>query len=106
MARADFFTGKSGGTKAQVDVSSLMTAPVIKSMVRVIECGALLSIGTTRDRGAMSVTVTHDSEYVREYFREVDELVMWLAKAYEAVSDGEDEAPSAAPAPRRRHARR
>ena len=48
-------------------------------------CGALVSMGTTSDGGALSVTVTVDGRWRREYFRDGDALGDWLASGAEAI---------------------
>jgi len=69
-------------------------------MGRIVGAGALVSIGTTSDGGALGITVTLDGRWRREYFRASEDAASWLLEALAAV---ESEAPStASPAPRRR----
>jgi hypothetical protein len=49
--------------------------------------GALVGLGTTRDGGALGVTVTVDGSYRREYFRDAEELVAWLEVADAVVRE-------------------
>ena len=81
---SDWFDG--GGTGAPVDVDAIMDseAPVI--IWRIVAAGSLVSVGTTSDGGALSVTVTLDGRYRREYFRDSDSLVEWLTGAEMAVA--------------------
>lgn len=79
----DWFEG--GGTGAPVDVDALMDSEAPVLIWRIVRAGSLVSVGTTSDGGALSVTVTLDGRYRREYFRDSDELTSWLAGAAEAV---------------------
>lgn len=80
----DWFEG--GGNGSRVDVLALLdTEGVLEALGSMVDCGALVSIGCTRDGGALGITVTVDGRWRREYFREADELRTWLAEAIPAV---------------------
>lgn len=82
---SDFFDGAGSGSP--VDVAKLLDSEAIGGyLVGIIERGALLSLGTTSDGGAMSVTVTLDGRWRREYFRDQEALALWLEQAYDAVA--------------------
>lgn len=91
-----------GTSASAVDVEALFDSGVPAAVAKVVAAGALVSMGTTSDGGALGVTVTLDGAWRREYFRDVDELVDWLLRAAEAV-EGERRTASSAP---RRRARR
>lgn len=75
-----------GGNGAAVDVHSLLDETgAVKALCDMIEAGALCSIGTTSNGGALAVTITVDGEWRRDYFRTADELSVWLAEATPAV---------------------
>lgn len=91
----DWFDGNgNGGT---VDVAELVEGLTAKALSDLVQAGALVSVGTTSDGGALGVTVTVDGRYRREYFRAADELLAWLAEALPAVeaARGVDRPPSA-----------
>lgn len=75
----------AAGQGSTVDVHELVDAVGIKALLDVVELGALLSLGTTSDGGALGVTITVDGRWRREYFRDSAELVAWLAEAIPAV---------------------
>lgn len=80
---SDWF--EDGGTGNAVDVAKLMDSGAPEVAWRIVEAGALVSVGRTSDGGALGVTVTMDGRWRREYFRDSEELVSWLLGAAEAV---------------------
>ena len=76
------------GAGSEVDVTELIGDTVVaKALAELIQLGPLVSMGTTRDGGTLSVTVTVDGEYRRDYFRNRDELLTWLAEAVPGVEE-------------------
>jgi hypothetical protein len=82
MAGGDWFEGN--GTGGAVDAGEILLA-CSGALFEIVAAGALLSIGLTSDGGALGVTVTVDGRWRREYFRQSDELEVWLAEAIPAV---------------------
>jgi len=76
-----------GGGGSSVDVVELLTAEAAKGLGEIVDAGALLSLGTTSDGGALGVTVTVNGEWRRDYVRTADELIAWLAEAVPAITD-------------------
>jgi len=74
-----------GGNGSAVDVTELLDVQPAKGIAELVQLGALVSLGTTSDGGALGVTVTVDGKYRRDYFRNVDELLAWLAEAIPGV---------------------
>jgi hypothetical protein len=100
-ANGSWISGGGGGSA--VDVTALLDVPAAKAIAELCQLGALVSLGTTRDGGALGVTVTVDGEWRREYFRNADELMAWLAEAVPGVEAMMDSPrPSAAPRGRSR----
>lgn len=92
----DWFDDAGNGNRC--DAGEILIA-ASGSLFEVVEAGALLSIGLTSDGGALGVTVTVDGRWRREYFRNADELVTWMAEAIPAVRTARGAEPaSAAPA--------
>lgn len=76
-----------GRASSPVDVGALLDSEKVGAhLVGCIEHGALVSIGRTSDGGALSVTVTLDGRYRREYFRHQEELELWFEQALDAVA--------------------
>lgn len=70
------------GTKPSVvDVAAMLDSRITDHVAELVQMGVLVSIGTTRDRGALSLTVTLDGDWDREYFRSGDEACDWLRVA-------------------------
>jgi hypothetical protein len=92
-----WFSGSGNG--AAVDVAEMLDGLGMQGIRELIEAGALVSVGTTRDGGALGVTVTVDGEWRRDYFRQQDEMLLWIAEALPAVHEarGTQARPSAAP---------
>jgi|SRR4051794_27814384 hypothetical protein len=78
---------EGGGNGHEVDVVELLDADVAKGLGEIVQTGALLSLGTTSDGGALGLTVTVDGVYRREYVRSHDELLAWLAEAVPGVTE-------------------
>ena len=77
-----------GGSGHAVDVVELLaTEGVVDGLARMIDAGALLSMGTTSDGGALGITVTVDGRWRREYVRHAEELTLYLAEAVPAITD-------------------
>lgn len=101
MTAADWFEGNGSG--GAVDVHEVAGDVAVKALLDVVQAGALLSMGTTSDGGALGVTITVDGRWRREYFRDADSLAAWLAEALPAVETARGAAsPSAASRPRSR----
>lgn len=96
----DFFSGSNG--TSIVDVSSFFDSGFPDAMAKCVALGLLVSVGTTRDRGAISVTVTNDGRNRREYFRDSAEAADFLGMAAAAVQRRGLGVPTQeAPAPRK-----
>lgn len=79
---------KGGGSGSAVDVVGLFGDPAAaKGIAEMVEAGALVSLGTTSDGGALGITVTIDGEWRREYVRNDVELLAYLAEAVPGVTD-------------------
>src|SRR5688572_20498934 len=70
---------------AAVDVEAMFDGPAADALWQCVTAGALVSVGTSRDGGALSVGVTCGGKLKREWFRDADELKDWLTRAAEAV---------------------
>jgi hypothetical protein len=76
-----------GGNGHSVDVVELLDATAAKGVAEMVGAGALVSLGTTSDGGALGITVTVDGEWRREYVRNAEELLAYLAEAVPAITD-------------------
>jgi hypothetical protein len=81
----DWFDGN--GTGDPVDVTKILDGLAAAGIAEMVGAGALVSLGTTSDGGALGLTVTVDGRYRREYFRDEDTLLAWIAEAIPAVHD-------------------
>jgi len=80
---ADWFDGNGAGSP--VDVVKMADGMVGEGLWTLVDRGALVSLGKTSDGGALGVTVTVDGRWRREYFREEEQLLAWIAEAIPAV---------------------
>ena len=62
-----------------VDAPAFFDSAVPEQAGRLVAMGLLVAFGSTRDRGAISIQVTCDGEWDRQYFRRPDEAADWLA---------------------------
>jgi len=76
-----------GGNGKACSPVEMVDAQACKGLMTIVEAGALLSMGTTSDGGALGITVTIDGEWRREYVRSAEELAAYLAEAVPAVED-------------------
>lgn len=82
---------KIGKGVQQLPFPDVLTASFLELLVELVELGALISVGSARDKGAISVTVTVGGEWDREWFRNEDELVDWLKEAVVVVGQLDQE---------------
>lgn len=80
---SDWFNEGRGGSRC--DVPAMLDSPAGPALAELVGDGALVSLGVTRDGGALGVTITVDGRWRREYFRTSEELVEWLGEALPAV---------------------
>ncbi len=80
----DWFDG-GGASGSKVDVPALLDSDAGGALGELVALGALVSLGTTRDGGALGVTVTVDGRWRREYFRDSESLALWMSEALPAV---------------------
>lgn len=83
MPNGLFGNGSAGHV---ADARAFMDSNVPAYVGRLMAMGCLVSMGTTRDRGAVSITVTHDGQWEREYFRRSDEAADWLERAIKVLT--------------------
>lgn len=74
-----------GGPKSQVDLECLLDATTLELVRELVGLGALVSFGTSRDGGALSVHVRCGEIREREWFRLDVELHEWLGEGVDAV---------------------
>jgi hypothetical protein len=82
---SDWFDGNGAGNA--VDAAEVVSGLAAQGVVELVDAGALVSLGKTRDGGALGVTVTVDGRWRREYFRTADELALWIGEALPAVQE-------------------
>jgi len=96
---SDWFAGRGDGQA--LDVVALLDSALPAVISEIVQAGALVSMGTTSDGGALGVTVTLDGRWRREYFRDQDELMSWLLEARLAVDSAADRSPASSGTPKR-----
>lgn len=83
-----------GKDKARVDVGELLDATTMEWIQELVEMGALVSLGTSRDGGALSVHVKTADVKNREWFRDAEELHEWLKTGVQVVREVLPQGPS------------
>ena len=73
------------GSGHEVDAAALLDSKAGEMMWAIVQAGAMVSVGLTSDGGALMVSVTLDGKWRRQYFRETEELELWLTGALSAV---------------------
>lgn len=74
------------GTGSRLDLRAFFDSDVLQRLVDLLELGALISFGLTRDSGAIGLAVFDDGRRRREYFRDSHDAVEWLGRAQHAIS--------------------
>lgn len=100
----DWFDGGRSG-KA-VDVAACLDGPQLEALLEVVQLGALASLGTTSDGGALAVTITVDGRWRREYFRDGETLADWLSEALPGVRSAIEALPASSERGSRKRGRR
>jgi len=85
-----FFDEQVGAGK--LDVIALLDSKAGTAVAEAVQAGALVSLALTSDGGALGVTVTVDSQPVRQYFRNEDELALWLTTGMPDIVEAVDAA--------------
>jgi hypothetical protein len=75
----------NGDRGSCVDVYAALDSALPQRVADLLSMGCLVSLGTTRDRGALSVTITLDGDWDREYFRSAAEATDWLEHAIKVL---------------------
>ena len=92
---------KVGKGVQQLPFADVLDATFLELLVELVDLGAMLSVGASRDKGAVKVTVTVNGEWDAEWFRTDEELNLWLKEAVVVVRSL-DSPPSTAPRTRKR----
>jgi len=97
----------NGSKPAVVDLRAFMDTSIPELVAELVQMGVLVSVGTTRDRGAVSLTITSDGAYDREYFRDPVDAADYLRRAAKALGgpglgESETQAPAVQTPTRRR----
>lgn len=85
---------KVGKGVQQLPFPDVLDSTFLELLVELVELGALISVGASRDKGAVKVTVTVGGEWDAEWFRTDDELHDWLKEAVIVVRSLVDSQPS------------
>lgn len=78
----------------QADVEAILSVSYLEHVRGLVNLGCLVSTGTTRDGGAVSVTVTYDGDWNRDYVRDEVGMLDFLDQCADDVK-----AAIASPAP-------
>ena len=76
---------KVGKGVQQLPFPEVLGASFLEYLVELVELGALISVGSSRDQGAVKVTITVAGEWDSEWFRSEEELLDWLREAVVVV---------------------
>lgn len=86
-------------TDGRAEVGAILTASYLENVIDLIQLGALVSTGTTRDGGAVSCTVTYDGDWNRDYVRDEQGMLDFL---HDCAQDVREAATQPAPPSRSR----
>lgn len=95
------FGDGGSGRSAAVPAGSVLGTEAVARCLGLVDLGALVSMSRSRDGGAVSVTVTYDGEYEREWFRNEADAILQLDEWLGMIEDAARESPPAARAQRR-----
>lgn len=101
----DDFFGKQRVGMA-IDLTETLDVTFLEYLRELVDAGTLVSTGTTRDGGALSLTVTFDGQWRREYMTSRDDCHSFLAEACKAIRDAGGRPPAPTDASRSGRTRR
>lgn len=92
----DFWAGTNNGNV--LDLEAFFDSDITDALRRVISLGVLVSLGLTRDGGALGITILDAGRKRREYFRSAQDGSDWLHMAAAALSgNGSAQQPTGPP---------
>lgn len=80
----EFWSGTATGNA--LDIAAFLDSSVTDGIGGLLAMGVLVSLGLTRDGGAVGVTVFNDGRRRREYFRQSSDCADWLQLARLALA--------------------
>jgi len=83
-----------GGPEQFVDLESLLDSTTLELLRELVRAGALVSFGTSRDGGALSVLVRAGDIRERDWFRSDEELHDWLDDGLTTIRAASSSGPS------------
>lgn len=83
-----------GSSQSSVDLADLLDATTMEALIELVGRGALVSFGTSKDGGALSVHVRAGDIRNREWFRDSEELHEWLWAGLRVVDPAAPGGPS------------
>lgn len=83
-----------GSSANAVDIVNVLDATTLELLHVFVKRGALISIGTSKDGGALSVHVKAGDVKNREWFRTDEELHDWLKAGLQSLGWDSSEGPS------------
>lgn len=104
MAGRRFGEGSSSRA-SEVPANGVVDERNTERILQLVDFGALVSLSRSRDGGAVSVTVTFDGTYEREWFRDAGAAALQLDEWLGLIEEAARERPPAANAQRSRRAR-
>lgn len=75
-----------GSANDDLDLRAFFDSSIGDRLAGLLAVGVLVSLGLTRDRGALGVTVLDNGKKRREYFRRSEDCADWLQLATAALS--------------------
>lgn len=78
-----FFDSASSGN--ELDLPAFFDSDILDGLIGVISLGVLVSVGLTRDRGALGITILDNGRKRREYFRRSEDACEYLRGAVLAL---------------------
>lgn len=81
-----FWDGSATGSN--IDLPAFFDSGVLDGLIGLLSMGVLVSLGTTRDGGAIGITILQDGRRRREYFRDSDVAGGFLRDAVDALGAG------------------
>lgn len=81
-----FWDGSAKGSN--IDLPAFLDSSVLDGLIGVLSMGVLVSLGVTRDGGAVGITILSDGRRRREYFRDPEPAADFLRGAVDALGAG------------------
>lgn len=75
----------NGDAARPLDVAAFLDSGITQRVAQLVSMGCLVGIGSSRDGGALSISVLYNGESTREWFRDTETAELFLEHSRQCV---------------------